>query len=298
LRDDYRYWQTDAPRHFSADLLLLRWLQRRRIEYDVLTDHDLNEDPSLLDDYWVLLTGSHPEYATSAILDGLASFLDRGGRIMYLGGNGFYWVTTVAPDRAHVIEVRRGNAGSRNWTSAPGEAFHSTTGELGGLWRHRGRPPQELVAVGFAAMGSLHGAGYTRTLESYDADVSFIFKGVHEPVIGDYGRALDGAAGDEIDRVDFALGTPAKTRLLATSSLRHDSSFYRCIEDVMQLAPGYDGPSDDAVRADMAYLAYDTGGAVYSAGSMNWILSLDHNGDDNDVSRITENVLRAFISTV
>ena len=63
----------------------------------------------------------------------LEAFLRSGGRIMYLGGNGFYWVTTVDPERPYVIEVRR-QAGMRTWEAAPGELFHSTTGELGGLW--------------------------------------------------------------------------------------------------------------------------------------------------------------------
>jgi N,N-dimethylformamidase len=36
------------------------------------------------------------------------------------------------------------------------------------------------------------------------------------------------------------------------------------------------------------------GGAVFSTGSIAWIGSLSHNGYDNNVSRITENVLRRF----
>lgn len=72
---------------------------------------------------------------------------------MYLGGNGYYWVTIRDRRRPHIIEVRRGQAGTRAWSSLPGEAHHSSTGEPGGLWRHRGRSPNELVGVRFIGQG-------------------------------------------------------------------------------------------------------------------------------------------------
>ena len=31
------------------------------------------------------------------MLNGLRSYLNGGGRLMYLGGNGFYWVTPMDP---------------------------------------------------------------------------------------------------------------------------------------------------------------------------------------------------------
>jgi N,N-dimethylformamidase len=37
------------------------------------------------------------------------------------------------------------------------------------------------------------------------------------------------------------------------------------------------------------------GGAVFSSGAISWCGSLSHNGYDNNVSRITENVLRKFL---
>jgi N,N-dimethylformamidase len=49
------------------------------------------------------------------------------------------------------------------------------------------------------------------------------------------------------------------------------------------------------VRADMVYFETNNGGAVFSTGSITWCGSLSHNSYDNNVSRITENVLRHFI---
>jgi hypothetical protein len=52
---------------------------------------------------------------------------------MYMGGNGFFWVISYHPEKPWVMEVRKGESGSRAWQAAPGETLHSTTGEKGGL---------------------------------------------------------------------------------------------------------------------------------------------------------------------
>jgi N,N-dimethylformamidase len=48
------------------------------------------------------------------------------------------------------------------------------------------------------------------------------------------------------------------------------------------------------VHADLAFLEYPNGGAVFSTGSIAWSGSLSYNNYTNNVSRITENVLRRF----
>ena len=145
MRPGYRFWSTGAPERYAADLYLVDWLDHERQACDVFTDEDLHDDGlALLERYKVILTGAHPEYWTCAMLDAVEGYLAGGGRLMYLGGNGFYWVTTISTDKPHMIEVRRGFNGTRAWESAPGEGHHSTTGEPGGLWRYRGRPPNRL----------------------------------------------------------------------------------------------------------------------------------------------------------
>ena len=44
----------------------------------------------------------------------------------------------------------------------------------------------------------------------------------------------------------------------------------------------------------MVFFERPNGGAVFSVGSITWCGSLSHNDYDNNVSRITENVLRRF----
>lgn len=298
MRPKYRAWRLhNAPRHFAADLYLVDWLETKGVDYDTITDHDLHQDGvNLLQPYRVILTGSHPEYWTTPMHEALVAYLAAGGRLMYLGGNGFYWITSVDAGRPHLIEVRRGLSGTRAWESAPGESYHSTTGERGGLWRFRGQGPHWLTGVGFAAQGWGGAPGYVRLPDSESPRARFIFEGVSDDeVIGDFGMVMGGAAGDEIDRADHTLGTPPETLLLATSAGQHTDYYQVTVEDVPIMFPGQGGSESPKVRADMTYFANAAGGGVFSVGSINWLGSLSWNGSDNNVSRITENVLRRFL---
>ncbi len=165
-------------RHFSADSHLTDWLEATGQPFDVITDHDLDrEGVALLDGYAVVLTGSHPEYHTPATLDALEAYVADGGRLVYLGGNGFYWRIANSPALPDVIEVRRAEGGIRAWDAAPGEAYHQLDGGYGGLWRRVGRPPQRLAGVGFSSQGLFEGTHYRRLPASYDPDVAWISKG-------------------------------------------------------------------------------------------------------------------------
>lgn len=114
LRPKYRKWAEGGPRHVAGDLYLVDWLEHKQFDYDVITDEDLHaEGEELLQPYRVVLTGTHPEYHTAAMLKAMEQYLSQGGRLMYLGGNGFHWVTSVSLEKPHVIEVRRGHSGSR-----------------------------------------------------------------------------------------------------------------------------------------------------------------------------------------
>ena len=281
------------PHQFNADLHLVDWLEAKGHSYDVVTDEDLNfEGAELLKPYPVVVTGTHPEYWSGPMLDALQSYLDGGGRLMYLGGNGFFWVTSYHPERPHVIEVRRWH-GTRAWQAEPGEYYHSTTGELGGLWRFRGRPPQGYSGVGFSAQGFDYSLPFRRQPGSFDPRAAFVFEGIgDDEVIGDFGLVMEGAGGFEVDRVDPAQGTPEDTLVLAEVTGFSDV-YQRAVEEVLMNGP-HGGTVDPEVRGDMTYLPLSGGGGVFSVSSIAWCGSLSHNGYDNNVSRITDNVLRRF----
>ena len=82
--------------------------------------------------------------------------------------------------------------------------------------------------------------------------------------------------------------------MLATSG-PHSNTFFPAIETETDLIPGQGAPENLAIRADMVFFETPNGGAVFSTGSIAWAGSLGHNGYDNNVARITGNVLRRFI---
>jgi N,N-dimethylformamidase len=287
-------WQSPSVWQFNADLHLVDWLTERGHAFDVLTDEDLDrEGLAAIEPYRVVLTGSHPEYVSKRMLDALHDHLVRGGRLMYLGGNGFYWVIAFDPENRNVIEVRR-FAGSQSWETLPGEGYLSTTGERGGTWRSRGRPPQRLVGVGFGSEGFDVSSYYRRPPDSYDPRASWIFDGIADPApIGDFGLVGGGAAGVELDVYDSRLGTPSHALLLASSEL-HTDSYLEVREELGYTTRGISGTESPRVRADMVFFETEAGCGVFSTGSIAWCGALSHDDYDNDVSRITDNVLRRF----
>ena len=286
---------TNNPWQFIADTHITDWLEARQFTYDVITDEDVHrEGVDLLKRYKVVMTGTHPEYISWQELAAFDRYLNGGGRVMYMGGNGFYWVTSLDAT-GHFIEVRRRD-GTEHWNGAPGESYHSTTGEAGGLWRFRGLPPQALFAVGFTAQGFDRSSPYRRLPGSFDPRAAFIFDGVgRDELIGNHPSLVltFGAAGSELDRVDYALGTPPHTLLLA-SSFGHSDAYQHVVEEVNTSDSRQGGTINPLVRADMAFAEYPNGGAVFSTGAIAWSGALYFNDYNNNVSRITANVLERF----
>ncbi|TYB44951.1 LamG domain-containing protein [Actinomadura chibensis] len=290
------------PWQFEADTHIFDWLESTGHNVDYITDHDLHrEGRKLLDDYKVVVTGSHPEYTSEPMLDALQGWLNDGGRLMYLGGNGFYWVTPL--DRTGTYTELRRHDGTEAWQSAPGEYYHSLTGEFGGLWRFRGRPPQQLVGVGFTAQGfgsrlgtGLYNRPLERSAESRDPRAAWVFDGVKATgPIGDFDtlQSPGGPMGEELDRADYALGSAANTIVLGSGTGFGDEyMFVKEENNTANLMEG--GTVNWLVRGDVALTQYPHGGAVFSASSIAWAGCLFYNHYDNDISTITGNVLRAF----
>ena len=281
---------------FNADTHILGWLEHCGERFDVITDEDLHrEGLSLIEDYRVVLTGSHPEYHSASMLDALEAHVHRGGRLMYLGGNGFYWRISFHPELPGVIECRKSEDGIRAFSPLPGEFFASFTGEYTGLWRRNGRPPNRLIGIGMVSQGFDISAPYRRMQASRDPRAAFVFEGVEDEIIGDFGLSGGGAAGLELDAVDHALGTPEHVLVLASSE-RYTDVYLMTPEDMLDPIPGLGGTEADIIRSDMVFFETPNGGAVFSTGSIAWAGSMAWNGYNNHVAVITSNVLRSFLN--
>ena len=285
-------------RHFPADMHLALWLDKMVIAWDAITDHDLErEGVALLSRYRCVLTGSHPEYQTPGTMNALRDWLAEGGRLAYLGGNGFYWRIATSAAVPDTLELRRSEGGTRAWAADPGEYYHAFDGGYGGLWRRQDRAPQRLVGVGFTAQGRFEGSHYRRTEDSYAADLAWIFAGVDGETIGGFGFSGGGAAGFELDRADPLLGTPPNVRLLARSE-GHQAHFGVTLEDLL-VPTAYALPTnmpDPLIRSDMVYFETVKGGAVFSAGSITFCGSLPWNNFNNQISTLLRNVVARFMA--
>ena len=285
-------------RHLQADSHLIAWLETKGYDYDLITDQELHQEGlDSIRDYPVVCTGSHPEYHTSETLDALQSYRDQGGRLIYLGGNGFYWRVALSPQMPGMIEIRRAESGIRAWAAEPGEYYHVFDGAYGGLWRRNGRPPQKLSGIGFSAQGKFEGSYYRRTRESNDPKVSWLFDGIEDEILGDFGFSGGGAAGFELDRADIRLGTPDNVWIVARSE-NHQPSFVLVPEEKLTHITNWPGEEEaKLIRADMVYFQTPQGGAVFSTGSITFCGSLPWNNFDNNISRLLSNVLNRFLST-
>ena len=297
MRPKVRSWLGGAGSgvwQFNADTHITQFLEAEQIEYDVLSDEDLHtEGIEALEDYACVLTGTHPEYCSTPTLDALESFKGQGGRLVYMGGNGFYSRIAYHPTLPGVIEVRRAEGGIRSWAAAAGEYYHSFTGELGGLWQRLGRPPQTVVGVGMTSQGFDRSTYFCRTPASYDVRTAFAFEGVGEDLIGNFGLVGGGAAGSEIDRADADWGTPGHALVVARSQ-NHSPAYLMTMEDMYEPGSPIGGPDHPLIHADVTFFETPSGGAVFAMSSIAWAGSLSHDDGRNNVAQITRNVLRRF----
>lgn len=302
FRPKYDHFLAQAPWQYPADLHLIYWLEKMGYEYDIITDEDVSYDGlARLEGYNVVITGSHPEHNTGTQLDALHSYTQQGGRLMYMGADGWYWVHAYHPSyddrgRGVVTEMRRPQPGICVWRSEPGEYYLQGTGEMGGMWRFRGRFLHTVAGTGMSSEGFDVSSYYSRTPESEDPRVSWAFEGIElDEKLGNFGLVGGGAAGLELDIVDTMLGSPPHTLVVATSAGRHTEGYLLVMEDFGFNQQGLDGTQHPRVRSDIAYHETPNGGACFAFSSIAFCGSLPWNDGDNNISTLVGNVLNRFM---
>ncbi len=300
MRPKYVHVLSPSLWQFNADLHLVDWLHEMKYDVDILTDEDVQrEGVSLLNQYRIVLTGHHPEYMSEQQMQAYHDYQTAGGRFMYLAANGFYWICQPHPENPNIVEVRKGDNGTRAWTISPGEYCNAFDGKHGGLWRVRGRVMSKILGVTFSSFGLTYSSYYRRAPDSELPECKWMFKGIgRDEPIGNFGLVGDGAAGLELDRYDLELGTPHRAFLLAHSE-GHSDMFVSVTEESTFNARGYipggTGDNNPRTRADIVYYKTPNDGAVFSVGSMSWCGSLSHNRYDNNVSRLMRNAIDGFL---
>ena len=266
---------------YTSDLDLVAWLDQLGTGYDVVTDEDLHRaGPGLLQRYQVALTGTHPEYMSARMFDAIALWTTGGGRLMYLGGNGFSMNVNFDAERPWIMENRRVELWERGEEVQRSEAFNSTDGRRGGYFTASGRQPAAVTGVESATMGFDHSYPYVLSEAAGRPEAAFVFEGVTGAIIGNFGAIGGGVVGQEWDNAAGHQFGPE--HLILGSS--HDHT----------LVPPLFGAVRPDYHADLVLYLHGRG-AVFSVSSMAWCAALSHDNYANEIARITHNVLGRFL---
>ncbi len=282
-----------GTQRIAVDSYFIHWLHHEGIAHDVITDHDLHEEgTALLAPYRVIIAAQHPEYHSDRMMQSLEDYLAQGGRLMYLGGNGFYWRAEPSEHAPGALEIRRAESGIRTWATEPGENYNQFGGGYAGLWRRIGRPAHKLVGNGFSSQGLHRGFPYKFTDGINNPRAAFMTQGLEatpgQP-FGETGHQGGGAAGHELDSVNFKYGSPDHTLIIAKGIVIHPD--YGWVNEDM-LTQKHPLPQEDWACADACFFETPSGGAVFSVGSMTWAGAMPIPGT---LRTLTTNVLRRFM---
>jgi N,N-dimethylformamidase len=291
LRPDLGMKPGSLSFNFPADTHVTAFLEHFGFDYDVITDELVDEEGvDLLNQYDAIIGSTHPEYTTVGMLNDIGNFTTNGGRFIYIGGNGYLWSVGQHSELPGVME-------SRNFFDVADR--YLSNGTRGGLMWETGMHPGAIVGTEPAAMIWTGGASaYRRLPDAENPRAAWMFKGTSEgEVFGDYGidAVKGGAAGYEIDKFNPSNGVPRHALNPATSEPLEET-----IEEIkIATAPisvhYTPAPPADHGQADLVFFETPNNGAVFATGSITWISSTLEKNYDNDVAKITRNIVERFM---
>jgi N,N-dimethylformamidase len=248
---------------------LLAWLAREGFDYDFYSEYQLHADDIDLDAYSIVISAVHPEYWSAQMYHRIKAWVyERGGKFMYLGGNGLNAEVEFLDARTMRVNnqvvghpsgegVRDPEDPARVYESRFHRNVESEANLLGVVFTEAG----VMTAAPYAVVEPDHWVFAGTGLKKGDL---FGTESLHERIPG-------GASGHETDKMSAS--SPPNTRLLAK---------------------GANPPRDDENGGGAHMVVYDTGsgGSVFSVGSITYCACLLV---DDLTSQITANVVRRFL---
>ena len=245
----------------AAEWRFFGWLEQQGIDYDLYGETQFHFGQLPLDAYRCLVITTHPEYWSKEMYFALKEWVfNRGGRLIYLGGNGLNCEVEFLDDHRIVYH-------NTPWSHSEPQP-RPDGGEYESRFDKRVESEANLLGVVFDFKGIMTGAPY----KVIDADHwcyedtglkngdTFGERSLHQRIPG-------GASGHETDKISAQ--SPANTRLLAK------------------------GLNPDEGGAEMVEHVPQGGGAVFSVGSICWPASILV---DDAVSQITANAIRRYLA--
>ena len=241
---------------------LYGWLEREGFDYDLYGEGYLHDGLLPLDSYRVLIIAVHPEYWSREMYLAVKTWVfERGGRLMYLGGNGLNCEIIFSEDGSmrclSHLQSEHGEMGGKSpdgsvqYESRMHRTLESEANLLGVVCTETGI----MTAAPYRAIDTSHWIFAGTGLKNGDL---FGKASLHERIPG-------GASGHETDK--RSASSPSNTVLLAK------------------------GTNPDDGGSEIVMHERKHGGAVFSVGSITWISSLFV---DEAISTITRNVLQKF----
>ena len=282
---------TDA--HLTrGELWVLGWLEKEGYNPDVYTDIDFHSGFDI-NHYKCLILSTHPEYWSEKMYDKLSSYLDAGGSLIYLGGNGIY--EKIYYESEHTIGVFRGGV---DWLDKNNPIDNRT--EV--LFRsHPGKHERSLLGVATERCG-VTGTPYEVIIPDHpffketglNKGDTFGNSGLNNEENDGYGNGK--ASGWEVD----TFNGPGANRLKPlycgnyTQNGSVDMNASPLPEGLIILAKGQEEEEGEfpGKGADMIYYDHAGGGFVFSAGSLTFGGSLVV---DSKIQQIVHNILQKAI---
>ncbi|HEY3453043.1 MAG TPA: N,N-dimethylformamidase beta subunit family domain-containing protein [Bryobacteraceae bacterium] len=213
---------------------LLGWLEREGFEYDYYAEAQLHDGSLPLDSYGVLILSVHPEYWTREMFRRVKQWVAKGGRLMYLGGNGLNCEVTL---EANAVMRCLSYDDTDDPKSGHESRMHRTYESEAGLLGVAFTDPGVMTSAPYRVIDDSHWVFEGTGLRKGDL---FGEKSLHERVPG-------GASGHETDKITAS--SPARMELLAKGT----------------------NPNDGG--AELVHFTSGSG-AVFSAGSITWVSAL------------------------
>ncbi len=256
-----------------AELWMLDWLATNGYHYDVYTDLDFHNGIPGLQAYHGLILHTHPEYWSVEMLDRLEDFLEYGGSLMYVGGNGIYEQVVFSPDGTSLTTYPVYYCGTRDCRKY-------------NYYRNLDPPRPERAVLGVAYRSD----GYQTwaPMQVLEAGHRF-FTGTgvsNGEAIGAAGVNGGGASGWEMDTSIPGLAPDGAIVTAFGSDDRGSPP-----ANIELLARGTNA---GGYGADMTYYHHPGGGGVFSAGSLSFCGSMVV---DTVLQRVVRNVLDEFLQT-
>jgi len=293
----------------------LAWAERNGYGIDVITNADLEEHPSIVQGYRLLLSVGHDEYWSGPMRDTVEEFIAEGGNVAFFSGNTALWQVRMEDPIDDTATVMVGYKGQFKR-----DPVYDTdrVGELTSIWSDHliGRPENEMTGVSFTR-GGYHRIGKRVTNGAGGYTVYRPQHWIFEGTDVDYGDVLGAkatAVGYECDGCEYTVvnglpvpthadGTPETFEILAMVPAAH---FTRTTaarppkpdepSEIEFLARRVFGSRDEAaverIAAGQAMLGSYTssgGGTVVTSGSTDWAHGLA--GRDKQIEQITHNIL-------